>query len=88
LLGLKILMVGIDECMVEQQVCASCSNHLDKSDISYKIFTNTSSFVGVHAFVKPTCGECSSDKIQNNCSPNPCFNNGICTSGGGFDGFK
>jgi len=80
-------MVGIDECIVERPMCSSCSNNLDKSEISAKIFTNTSSFVGVRAFVKPTCGVCSSAVMPSNCSPNPCLNKGICKSGGGVDGF-
>lgn len=69
-LGVSIMMVNIDECMVEKTYCeSSCSNILNKSPIPYAVFTNTSSFVGVRAVVDPVC----------QCMPEPeirCLNGG------------
>ncbi|ODN00523.1 DE-cadherin [Orchesella cincta] len=88
-LQLQILMIRIDECAIEKSPCEfSCTNHLNKSEISYKIFTNTTSFVGVDAYVTASC-TCSSAVQQNGCLPNnPCLHGGTCKSGGGKDGFE
>lgn len=81
-------MIKIDECIVEKIHCeASCTNRLTKSDISYKIYTNTSSFVGVNAYLDPIC-TCSSALAPHSCDPNPCLNQGICHSGPTIQGFK
>ncbi len=81
-------MIGIDECLKEKHFCeSSCHNTLSKSDIALKVFTNTTSFVGVHAFVQPVCN-CSSFQPPNKCDPNPCLNNAICITGGTLEGFK
>ncbi len=66
---LNIVMIGIDECLKEKHFCeSSCHNTLSKSDIALKVFTNTTSFVGVHAFVQPVCN-CSSFQPPNKCDP-------------------
>uniref|UniRef100_A0A182NJX9 Cadherin domain-containing protein n=1 Tax=Anopheles dirus TaxID=7168 RepID=A0A182NJX9_9DIPT len=51
--GLSVLMVGIDECIEEGRNCElSCKNTLYKSNVPIAVYTNTSSFVGVNAFVQ------------------------------------
>ncbi|XP_062128404.1 DE-cadherin [Drosophila sulfurigaster albostrigata] len=56
-LGLQMLMVNIDECLIERLKCeSSCYNQLTKSSVPYVIYSNTSSFVGVYAFVQAQCG--------------------------------
>lgn len=55
-LGAKMLMIGVDECLQEKVHCeSSCSNTLSKSDVPYSVFTNTTSFVGVRAVVEAQC---------------------------------
>ena len=55
-LGLKILMVNIDECLVEKAYCeSSCTNFLNKSNVPSAVYTNTTSFVGVRAVIDPLC---------------------------------
>lgn len=55
-LGLEIVMINIDECLIEKASCeTSCVNFLNKSKIPHSVFTNTSSFVGVGAVVDPYC---------------------------------
>ncbi|KAE8744365.1 hypothetical protein FOCC_FOCC009018 [Frankliniella occidentalis] len=84
-LGVSILMVNIDECLVEKNFCeSSCTNYLSKSTTPYAVYTNTSSFVGVNAVVDPVC----------QCMPEPeihCLNGGTrigdsCECMEGFDG--
>jgi len=55
-LGVTLLMINIDECLIERASCeASCTNFLAKSIDPSVVFTNTSSFVGVRAVVDPMC---------------------------------
>jgi hypothetical protein len=56
-LGVALLMVNIDECLIERASCGeeSCTNFLSKSNVSSAVFTNTTSFVGVRAVVDPMC---------------------------------
>ncbi|XP_063231568.1 DE-cadherin [Bacillus rossius redtenbacheri] len=55
-LGVKILMFSIDECLLEKVSCeTSCTNFLNKSNVPYAVYTNTTSFVGVRAVVDPLC---------------------------------
>lgn len=55
-LGVTLLMINIDECLIEKASCqASCTNFLAKSTVPSAVFTNTTSFVGVHAVVDPMC---------------------------------
>lgn len=79
-------MFGIDECLHEKSPpCTegSCTNRLRILDQPYKVFTNTSSFVGVDARIMPEC-VCLADEYLNPgpggvCSPNACLNGGTCT---------
>nr|BAA05942.1 DE-cadherin [Drosophila melanogaster] len=55
-LDLQMLMVNIDECLIEKFKCEeSCTNELHKSSVPYMIYSNTTSFVGVNAFVQAQC---------------------------------
>lgn len=55
-LGIKILMVNIDECLIERSKCqAACTNVLHKSSVPLLVYTNTTSFVGVNAFIQAEC---------------------------------
>lgn len=55
-LGMKMLMINIDECLIEKAKCeSSCVNVLEKSNIPLSVFTNRTSFVGVNAFVTAQC---------------------------------
>lgn len=57
-LGMRVLMINIDECLVERVHCegvGSCSNVLHKSSVPAQVFTNRTSFVGVNAFVQAEC---------------------------------
>jgi len=84
-LGLKVLMVSIDECLVEKLYCeSSCTNFLNKSKVPSAVYTNTTSFVGVRAVVDPLCTCDSQQKIV-------CHNGGtpvgdVCECVEGFEG--
>lgn len=84
-LGLKILMVNIDECLVEKAYCeSSCTNFLNKSNVPSAVYTNTTSFVGVRAVVDPLC---ICDPVQKTI----CYNGGTpvgdtCECLEGFEG--
>lgn len=70
-LDLQMLMVNIDECLIERLKCeSSCINELHKSSVPYMIYSNTSSFVGVNAFVQAQCS-CELPPVML-----PCLNGG------------
>lgn len=79
---IDIFMIHIDECIYEGVSCpGSCVNYLDIDDEPVSVFTNTSSFVGVAARVKPFCG-CNppqEKRLSRSCDSRPCLNNGTCT---------
>ncbi|GLH15736.1 DE-cadherin [Gryllus bimaculatus] len=86
-LGVEVVMINIDECLIEKAFCSelSCTNILNKSEVPYPVYTNTSSFVGVKAFVDPVC-EC-----QINPPKTKCLNGGTpledrCECNPGFEG--
>lgn len=55
-LGLKVMMINIDECLIERAKCeSSCLNVLEKSSVPLSVYTNRTSFVGVNAFVSAHC---------------------------------
>ncbi|KAK9497090.1 hypothetical protein O3M35_004467 [Rhynocoris fuscipes] len=87
LLGVSILMIKIDECMIEKQYCeASCTNFLNKSNVPSAVFTNTTTFVGVRAVIDPYCQCVQQPKFtcENGGSPNQYGDGCICPIG--FDG--
>ncbi|KAK7571160.1 hypothetical protein V9T40_014764 [Parthenolecanium corni] len=68
-LDAKIRMVNIDECLVEKEKCeASCSNVLEILNAPAKVSTNTTSFVGISAFVNASC-DCKIEHVT-------CYNGG------------
>ena len=92
-LGVEIVMIHIDECLIEGEHCErqSCANELAIEDTLVTVATNKTSFVGVQARVQPVC-RCSDVKsaysrFQSSCNPNPCLNNGTCQlrRTGGYD---
>ncbi|XP_066938449.1 neural-cadherin-like isoform X1 [Macrobrachium rosenbergii] len=78
--GIKISMVGINECMAENLHCdGSCTNKFLISKSQYLIDANRTSFVGVHTRVVPEC-VCGARNFSTevSCRPNPCLNRGRC----------
>lgn len=78
--GINITMVGIDECLYENQMCeGSCTNTLDISALPYMVNANKTSLVGVRVDVlaECTCGARNFSKDEN-CRHNPCYNGGRC----------
>ncbi len=75
----KILMVHVDECLYEREVCegGSCYNELEVSNRPTLVMSNTTSFVGVTARVVAQCG-CPAQSYLGNCDTNPCLNGGTC----------
>lgn len=84
-LGVRMLMVNIDECLIERSKChAACTNVLHKSSVPLLVYTNTTSFVGVNAFIHAEC-TCSAPARP------VCLNGGtllsdICVCPEGFEG--
>ncbi|KAK9710914.1 Laminin G domain [Popillia japonica] len=77
---INITMVGIDECLYENQMCeGSCTNTLDISALPYMVNANKTSLVGVRVDVlaECTCGARNFSKDEN-CKNNPCYNGGRC----------
>ncbi|KAF5298417.1 hypothetical protein FQR65_LT01195 [Abscondita terminalis] len=78
--GVNITMVGIDECLYENQMCeGSCTNTLDISALPYMVNANKTALVGVRVDVlaECTCGARNFSK-EENCRNNPCYNGGRC----------
>lgn len=81
--GINIVMVGIDECLNEGVNCeGSCSNQLTISNTPLLVNANRTSFVGVNAYVTPSC-TCAARDFTNTetclSHPAPCLNGGRCT---------
>ncbi|XP_064213001.1 neural-cadherin isoform X11 [Tribolium castaneum] len=78
--GINITMVGIDECLYENQMCeGSCTNTLDISALPYMVNANKTALVGVRVDVlaECTCGARNFSK-EENCRNTPCYNGGRC----------
>ncbi|ETN65565.1 cadherin [Anopheles darlingi] len=78
--GINITMVGIDECLYENQMCeGSCTNTLDINSLPYMVNANKTSLVGVRVDViaECTCGARNFSKAES-CRSSPCHNGGRC----------
>lgn len=81
--GINITMVGIDECLYENQMCeGSCTNVLDISNLPYMVNANKTALVGVRVDVlaECTCGARNFTKLES-CRTNQCYNGGRCIEG-------
>ena len=79
-IGVRILMVPIDECLGEKCESAGCSNRLVATMDPLLINTNGTSIVGITAYVEVEC-TCASREYEDNdliCRPDTCFNGGTC----------
>ncbi|XP_067623205.1 neural-cadherin isoform X2 [Eurosta solidaginis] len=78
--GFNITMVGIDECLYENQMCeGSCTNTLDISSLPYMVNANKTALVGVRVdtLAECTCGARNFSKPES-CRNTPCYNGGRC----------
>ncbi|XP_034669297.1 neural-cadherin isoform X6 [Drosophila subobscura] len=78
--GINITMVGIDECLYENQMCeGSCTNALEISPLPYMVNANKTALVGVRVdtLADCTCGARNFTKPES-CRTNPCHNGGRC----------
>lgn len=81
--GINITMVGIDECLYENQACeGSCTNTLDVNNLPYTVNANKTALVGVRVDViaECTCGARNFSKGES-CRSSPCYNGGRCVEG-------
>ncbi|XP_023290813.1 neural-cadherin isoform X1 [Orussus abietinus] len=81
--GINITMVGIDECLYENEICeGSCTNTLDISSLPYMVNANKTALVGVRVDViaECTCGARNFTKSES-CRSSPCYNGGRCIEG-------
>nr|XP_021206767.2 neural-cadherin isoform X3 [Bombyx mori] len=81
--GINITMVGIDECLYENQMCeGSCTNTLDISSLPYMVNANKTALVGVRVDVigQCTCGARNFTQAET-CRNSPCYNGGRCIDG-------
>lgn len=86
-LGMQILMINIDECLLEGSTkcpSMSCTNKLHKSGVPLLVYTNVTSFVGVNAFIQPEC-KCSIPQ-RFSCLNGGTPYNDYCECVDGFDG--
>ncbi|XP_046867036.1 neural-cadherin isoform X9 [Drosophila willistoni] len=78
--GINITMVGIDECLYENQMCeGSCTNALEISSLPYMVNANKTALVGVRVdtLADCTCGARNFTKPES-CRSSPCHNGGRC----------
>ncbi|XP_050741399.1 neural-cadherin isoform X3 [Drosophila biarmipes] len=78
--GINITMVGIDECLYENQMCeGSCTNSLEISPLPYMVNANKTALVGVRVdtIADCTCGARNFSKPES-CRTTPCHNGGRC----------
>ncbi|XP_071744986.1 neural-cadherin isoform X6 [Lepeophtheirus salmonis] len=82
-LGINITMVGIDECLYENENCeGSCTNSLDISNLPYTVNSNKTALVGVRVEVvaECVCGARNFEKAES-CLTHVCYNGGRCLEG-------
>ncbi|XP_030383016.1 neural-cadherin [Scaptodrosophila lebanonensis] len=78
--GINITMVGIDECLYENQMCeGSCTNSLEISPLPYMVNANKTALVGVRVdtLADCTCRARNFSKPES-CRTTPCHNGGRC----------
>jgi len=82
-LGVNVTMVGIDECLHENENCdGSCTNSLEISEAPFTVNSNKTALVGVRVEVIPecVCGARTFDKPES-CLTHVCYNGGRCLEG-------
>ena len=81
--GINITMVGINECLGENQACeGSCTNIMEVSTLPYLINANKTDLVGVRVDILPecTCGARNFPREESSRN-NPCHNGVRCVKG-------
>jgi len=75
-------MVGIDECLYENDACeGSCTNTMDISPIPYTVNANKTALVGVRVETLPECmcgARNFTTRERDSCKKYECFNGGRC----------
>lgn len=75
-------MVPIDECLKEKCESGGCANVLKTTADPLLINTNSTSLIGVTAYIQAECvckaREFNSDGDDLKCSPDKCANGGWC----------
>ncbi|XP_013408639.1 neural-cadherin isoform X2 [Lingula anatina] len=97
--GITVGMVPVDECLQETCESGGCTNELVVENIPLVVNTNTTSLVGVRAYIKAECTckareftdgntQCSGDSCKNGgtCLPNLSGSGYTCRCPAGFDG--
>ncbi len=81
LLGVKIVMTPIDECLKEVCESGGCSNRVVVSGDALLINTNSTSLIGVTSYVEADC-KCAARSFDSDddtrCRPDSCKNGGTC----------
>lgn len=82
-LDINITMVGIDECLYENQNCeGSCTNNLEISSVPYMVDANKTALVGVRVEVVPECVCGARNFVKpESCHSHVCYNGGRCLEG-------
>lgn len=82
LLGVKLVMSPINECLIERCESGGCSNILVSTGHPILINTNSTSYVGVMTYVQVDCICAAKTFTDNNqdveCQPATCLNGGTC----------
>ncbi len=77
--GINITMIGINECLVENEVCqGSCSNVMHVKTQPYLVNANSTALVGVRVENQPECACNARITRQESCRNNTCLNGGKC----------
>ncbi|XP_030763859.1 neural-cadherin-like [Sitophilus oryzae] len=80
--GINITMIGLDECLDEEEnkTCdGSCRNNLLISALSYMVNSNKSSLAAPKITLEPECSCKATTSTQlETCQNNPCLNKGKC----------
>ena len=75
----KVLVVGVDECLHEPCESGGCTNHLLANGEVEVISLKGTSFASVVAILEARCDDCSAKKTDTtSCESKPCLNGGTC----------